>query len=76
MRAGELRHQAGVVEVLLLVVAQVGLGTAHPEQIALDDHFPACEASAVILDQPFQGEREQAVDAAVDEPVGLARLLR
>ena len=65
----ELRHQPGVVERLRLTRAQVLAGAGHPEQVAVDDHLLAAQRRAMVFDQPLHGEREEAVDAGVDEPV-------
>src|SRR5881394_1183682 len=34
----ELRHQRGMVELLFLVRAEVGLGTRHPQDVAMQQH--------------------------------------
>ena len=44
----ELRHQAGVVERLFLLRAQVSLGTAHPKRVAVEDDFLPAQRLAVI----------------------------
>ena len=62
-----LRHQRGVVERLFLVRAEVGFGTGQPEGVAMQDDFPVSQRLTIATDQPFQGEREKAVDAGIDE---------
>src|SRR5439155_8507720 len=42
-----LGHQRRMVELLFLVRAQVGLGTRHPEDIAMQKHLPVAQWAAV-----------------------------
>ncbi len=72
---GKLRHEPGMVEHLFLRRAQVGLRASHPQHVVVEDHFLVVQSLAVVVDQPFLREREQAVDAGIDEPVGFTRLL-
>ena len=71
----ELRHKPGMVELLFLGRAQVRLGTGHPQNVALHDHFPVARRFGVVVQQPILCEREQAVDAAVDKPVWDSRFV-
>src|SRR6266487_3462898 len=59
----ELRHQRGMVERLLLVRAQVGLGTRHPEHVAMQQHLLMTQRLAVAPNQPLQSEWEKTIDA-------------
>ena len=61
-----------MVERLLLVRAQVSLGTRHPQNVAMQHHFPVAQRLAVATNQPFQREREQAVDTGIHESIRCA----
>src|SRR5438067_3423693 len=71
----ELRNELGVIEPLFLLRAQVRLRAAHPEHVAVDDHLAMAETPAVVVDETFESEREQTVEAAIHEFPRLAGLL-
>src|ERR1051326_2118130 len=47
----ELRHQIGMVEALFLPGLQIGLGTAHPQQIAMQEDFSMVQGRAVVANE-------------------------
>ena len=57
----KLWHQAGMVELLLLVGAKVGLGTGHPKSIPLEDNLPMMQGACVRLHEALLSQREQSV---------------
>ena len=63
-----------MVDALGLRALQIGLGAAEPEQVAEDDHLSVVEGLAVVADQSLHGEGKEAIDAAVDETIGLPGL--
>ena len=65
----KLRDEPGVIELLFLAGAQVGLGTGQPKDIALEEQLPVTKGPAVVSEQSLLRKREQPVEAAVDEPV-------
>ena len=70
----ELRHEPGMVELLFLFGAQVGLGAGHPEHVAVHDHFLVAQRLAVVVDQALPcASGNRPLTPAVDEAVGRAR---
>src|SRR4051812_28201080 len=63
-----------MVKTLLFVRVQVGLGAAHPKQIAMQNDFAVTKRFAVITNEPFKSEWEQSVYSPIHKPVCIARL--
>ena len=68
----ELRDKVRVVELVFFLGAQVGLRTAHPEKIAVDDELAIFERTHVTGRQSFQSEGKKAINTGVHK--GPARL--
>ena len=66
-------HQARVIEDLFFFIAEVGLGAAHPEDVAVENDLAVMQRGGVMLDQPLQREGEEAVHGVVDEAIGPSR---
>ena len=71
----KLRDQARMIERFFFGGAQVGFGTGHPKEVALEDHLLVAKRTTVVGDQSFFREREQAIKPAIDEAVGDPRFL-